>query len=165
LSLINGSRLYREQYPTFEEYCQVRWNLGSSYAYRLIESADCMARLKGAASTKGFTVLPSNESQVRPLTRLKKLNRQVTAWKHAVKEAKGNSVTAEVVEKVVNGMLGKPSTKESAKSTKKGAERHLKSIGNLVSKELEKSKDLKPKLKKLLERILELTGMHGKSAK
>jgi hypothetical protein len=164
LSKIKASKLYRE-IGTFEEYCQARWNLGSSYAYRLIESADCVAVLKEKADTSGYTLFPANESQVRELVRLKKPSRQVTAWKRAVKAAKGNAVTAEVVAKVVNGMLGKTGTKESAKSTKKGAERQLKSIGSLVSKELAKAKDLKPNLRKLLQKILELTGMQEKSAK
>jgi hypothetical protein len=157
LSQINRSKLYREQFPTFKEYCQVRWNLGPKYAYRLIESADCVAGLKEAAEAKGYKVLPSNESQVRPLTKLEP-KRRVTAWNRAVKIAEGSNVTAEVVEKVVHGMLGKTSKKPPAKSTKKSAKRPLESIAKLVSKELEKSKDLTPKLKKLLKKILELTG-------
>lgn len=161
---ISEAKLHRDL-GTFDEYCKVRWNLGASYAYRLIDSAKCMVVLKEKADAAGYSVFPANESQVRELVRLKKPGRQVTAWKHAVKAAKGDAVTAEIVAKVVNGMLGQPSTKESAKSTKKGAEHQLKSIGKLVSKELEKSKDLKPNLRKLLKKILELTGMQEKSAK
>jgi len=164
LRQINCSRLYRENFPTFELYCQVHWSLGSKYAYRLIQSAECVEGLKKAASAKGYEVLPSNESQVRPLTRLNKPNQQVNAWKRAVKAGEGN-VTAEVVEQVVNGMLGQPSKKGSAKSTKKHAEHQLESIGTLVSKELKKFKHLKPNLKKLLNRILELTGVSETSAK
>lgn len=33
---INSSRLYREDYKTFEEYCHKRWGFSRSYAYRQI---------------------------------------------------------------------------------------------------------------------------------
>lgn len=164
LSEINRSQLYRESFPTFEEYCNVRWNLGSNYAYRLIASADCAAGLKEAAKAKGYKVLPSNESQVRPLTKLKP-KRQVTAWNRAVKAAKGKNVTAEVVEKIVNGMLDQNSTKESTKSTKQDVEHQLESIGKLVHKKLAKASDLDSGIKKLLKQILELTGWEEKSSK
>jgi len=163
LRQIKEAELHRNL-GTFDEYCKVRWNLGASYAYRLIESAECMAVLKEEADTAGYSVLPANESQVRELVRLKKPGRQVTAWKNAVKKADGNAVTAEVVAKVVNGMLGTSGKKGSAKSTKQDVEHKLESIGELVHKKLEKSGNLDSGIKKLLKQILVLTGWEEKSS-
>ena len=36
LSEIRDKRLYRFGFDTFEDYCQKRWQLSRSYAYRLI---------------------------------------------------------------------------------------------------------------------------------
>jgi len=64
LSEIRDKRLYRFGFDTFEDYCQKRWQLSRSYAYRLIEAAGVVRNLSPIGNT------PTHESQVRPLSRL-----------------------------------------------------------------------------------------------
>lgn len=35
---IRDSRLYRQDYGTFEDYCRKRWKISRAHAYRLIEA-------------------------------------------------------------------------------------------------------------------------------
>ena len=63
---IRDSRLYREDYETFEDYCLDRWEIHRRHAYRLIDSAEVVKQLECVhLDTK-----PANEAQVRPLTKL-----------------------------------------------------------------------------------------------
>jgi len=165
LSEIKRDRLYREGFKTFKEYCNVRWQFGASYAYRLIDSAECVAQLKEAAGTEGLKALPTNEYQVRQLAKLKTPKSRVTAWNDAVTKADGDNVTAEIVEKVVRGKRRQSRKKQSTKSTGQNVEQKLESIGKLVNKELEKSSKLDSGIKKLLKQILDLTGFTDKSSK
>lgn len=45
---IRDKRLYREQYRTFEEYCQHRWQLGRSRAYQLIDAATVVSNVQNS---------------------------------------------------------------------------------------------------------------------
>ncbi len=77
---IRDSRLYRESYATFEEYCRDRWEIHRRHAYRLIDSATVVKQLECVQlGTK-----PKNESQVRPLTKLVSPEAQQEAWETAV---------------------------------------------------------------------------------
>jgi hypothetical protein len=61
LQTIRDARLYRTTHATFEEYVEQRWQMGRSYAYRLIQAWP----LAEALSPIGDTTL--NEAQVRAL--------------------------------------------------------------------------------------------------
>ena len=65
LAKIRDSRLYRETHETFESYCRDRWDMGKAYAYRLIDSAQVQEVLSPMGD-----ITPTNERQVRPLTKL-----------------------------------------------------------------------------------------------
>jgi hypothetical protein len=154
LLAIRDGRLYREQYATFEQYCQGQWKMTSRHANHLAATAVALSNLspmgdktaaaarhstlgtmvpkttpaadpsnplpmedKGAATAGNSTsrpmggvpaefarpasavVMPTNERQVRPLTKLPPAE-QPKAWKAAVDTAKsaGRSVTARDVE-------------------------------------------------------------------
>ncbi len=60
---IRDSRLYRQQFPTFEAYCRERWGIGLRYSNRLIAAAEVVGALGAIAP------MPATESQARPLTR------------------------------------------------------------------------------------------------
>jgi len=45
LAEIRDSKLYREQYTTFNAYCKERWGWGRAHAYRMIQSAKIGKRL------------------------------------------------------------------------------------------------------------------------
>jgi hypothetical protein len=61
LQVIRDARLYRAEYPTFEDYCEDRWQMQRSYAYKLIRAWP----LAEILSPIGLKKL--NEGQVREL--------------------------------------------------------------------------------------------------
>lgn len=72
LAKIRDKRLYRQEYATFESYCQTRWGLSRSRAYRLIDAATITDAMEAALemSPNGDTPLPANEGQARELVGL-----------------------------------------------------------------------------------------------
>jgi hypothetical protein len=65
LAEIRDSRLYREEFETFEGYCKDRWDFSRPMAYQLIEASAAV----DAVSTT-VDIQPINERQARPLTQL-----------------------------------------------------------------------------------------------
>jgi hypothetical protein len=78
---IRTKRLYRKEFITFRDYCEIRWGMSDRHANRLMESAEVVSNLRPIG------LIPTHESQVRPLTNLEP-ERQREAWKEATK---GNS--------------------------------------------------------------------------
>lgn len=66
LAQIRDSRLYRERYTTFEEYCSERWGMSRPRAYQLITAAEQAREM----STVVDAPMPRNERQTRELTGL-----------------------------------------------------------------------------------------------
>ena len=102
LMVIREKRLYRQTYHTFEEYCQQRWDMSRFYAHRLISASEVASNLLPIGN------MPTNESQVRPLTKLATPEEQQAAWQQAVASAPGGKVTGAHVAAVVDEM--KPRT-------------------------------------------------------
>lgn len=102
LAAIQQQRLYREKYRSFEGYCRDRWQYGKAHAHRLIGAAEVVDHLSPIGD--GLP-LPLNESQVRPLIGLDAED-QVKAWKAAVEQAAGKSVTARVVRQAAEEFAG-----------------------------------------------------------
>jgi phage N-6-adenine-methyltransferase len=92
LMAIRDKRLYRQSHGTFEDYCRERWGMERNYANKLIAAS-------GVVSNLGTIVpiLPTSESQARPLTRLEP-EEQREAWQVAVASAGNGRVTARHVE-------------------------------------------------------------------
>lgn len=86
---IRDQRLYRERYPTFEEYVGERWSMSRSRAYQMIQAA--------AVTTSLSTMVdkPRNERQVRALAKVPVEHRD-QVWEGATKTAAagGRPVTA-----------------------------------------------------------------------
>ncbi len=70
-----GHHYQRLSFATFERYVNVRWDMSKSHAYRLIEAFLVMENLSPIGD-----VLPKNEAQARPLTRLDPRS-QRQAWR------------------------------------------------------------------------------------
>lgn len=72
LAKIRDDRLYRQEYTSFEVYCQTRWQLSRSRAYRLIDAASVTDAMEAALelSPIGDTPIPTNEGQARELVGL-----------------------------------------------------------------------------------------------
>ena len=88
---IRDSKLYRQDYSTFEEYCQEKWNISRPRAYQLIDS------VKVAENLSTFVdKWPINEAQTRPLTRLSPED-QVKAWHKVIETAPEGKITAGIV--------------------------------------------------------------------
>lgn len=99
---IRDSRLYRAEFGTFEDYCIGKWNMQRAYAYRLISAAEVVSNLSPIGD-----ILPSVETQARPLTRLEP-EQQREAWAKAVETAPNGKVTAAHVQSVVDEIQQKP---------------------------------------------------------
>jgi hypothetical protein len=100
---IRNSRLYRQMYATFEEYCQERWDLRKSRTYQLMDAAEVVENLKSSTIVElssGPIPLPVNEAQARPLAKLG-FEMQRQAWQKAVETAPFGRITARHVETVV----------------------------------------------------------------
>ena len=99
LKEIRDSKLYKQGFETFEDYCDVKWNFNSSRARQLIMSTDVLDNLESVT----IVTIPQSESQVRPLTKLKDPEIQKQAWAEVVKESEESHepITAKKVEEVV----------------------------------------------------------------
>jgi len=78
---IKESKLYRE-FGTFEDYCNEKWGMSHRHANRQILASHAYENLGPMGP-----ILPTNERQVRPLTRLKEPDLQVYAWKRSLEVA------------------------------------------------------------------------------
>jgi hypothetical protein len=58
LLAIRDQRLYRQDYGTFEEYLRQRWDLGRSYAHRMIDAAVVVENLLPIGN-----IVPANEDR------------------------------------------------------------------------------------------------------
>lgn len=122
LSQIRDQRLYRIQYPTFEDYLLRVWDMARARAYQLMESAEVHSNLKSflvSVDTESIsipenvhncrqntnlieTILPGNEAQARPLT-LFAPEEQQAIWLAVLDEASNRNckITANFVIQVI----------------------------------------------------------------
>lgn len=97
LKQLRDRRLYRSTHRTFEEYCNDRFGYSSRrQPYLLIEAAAVVDNLRDKCDPMDH-ILPTNERQVRPLTKLEP-DLQREAWQMAVEEA-GNKVPSSTIVK------------------------------------------------------------------
>ena len=101
LNAIKVGKLYRAEYATFEDYCAGRWNMTRQHANRTVASKLVVDNLKSAEEMEPIgSILPTTESQTRPLTPLEP-EQQVAAWNKAVDIAGGDRPSAaQVIEAV-----------------------------------------------------------------
>jgi hypothetical protein len=97
---IQEKRLYKlEGFKSFENYIKEKWGKTRAHAYNLITAAVISEDLFPIISEK--VPLPTAETQVRPLTKLKPGERR-EVWRKACETAPNGKVTAAHVEKVKN---------------------------------------------------------------
>jgi len=103
LAEISASKLYRLTHDTFEDYCKERFEVARRTAYQYIDAKNVMDNVRHGAQTK---ILPVNERQIRPLTKLAP-ELQIEAWEKVVSSAPfDGGITAKQVSHVVGEMLG-----------------------------------------------------------
>lgn len=89
LLAIRDNKLYRAKHSTFEEYLDKRWQMGRSYASRLMGAAEVANTLLPIGN-----IAPVNEAQTRPMNHMPPEQAQAT-WERAVTEkADGKQPTA-----------------------------------------------------------------------
>ncbi len=127
LKEIRESKLYRSTHNLFANYCADLWELNERHAQRQIASADVIKNLEnrtnwsenptnwsgnGEAELLDYgNVLPINEAQARPLTRLEP-EQQCLVWAQVVNNARieDRKLTAGMVEQSVREFLGEKKT-------------------------------------------------------
>jgi protein gp37 len=100
----NGDRLWRVRHnvATFEEYCEQRWEMDRSRAYRLIGAAT-FAKLLVA---RGQQKVPSSERHIRPLLeRLEDDDDRIAVWRDVLATAGGNKIKAADVDNAISRFL------------------------------------------------------------
>jgi len=106
LTEIRDDQLYKEKgYSNFRKYCEQRWGLKKSHAYRAIKAAEVFDNLVTSLKVSLIgdnshpKILPTNEAQIRPLTGLQP-DLQREAWLQAVENSPHGKITAKDVQKV-----------------------------------------------------------------
>lgn len=100
LRALRNKKLYRSTHTSFENYCRERFGFERRQPYRLIEAADVVDNLISMCPTRTH-LLPTNEYQVRPLTKLK-ASEQKECWRLAVEEAGGKLPSNKSVKGIVD---------------------------------------------------------------
>ena len=101
---LRNRRLYRSTHKTFEEYCRDRFGFQRAYPYRLIDAAVVVDNLSPIGD-----ILPTAESQCRPLARLEP-DSQRQAWNKAVEAAGGNVPSGRIVKGIVERLKERHNT-------------------------------------------------------
>ncbi len=109
LRSIRDSKAYRMilGFDTFEAYCETRWGMSRPQAYFLISASEVRDNLSTIVD-----ILPSSESQTRPLSTLPQ-DQQAEAWQQVIDQAPVNQdgskrITAKLVKQVVDEFLDEP---------------------------------------------------------
>jgi len=98
----DGRHYHKLRLNSFESYVRLRWDMGRSHAYRLIEAACVIDNLSPIGEP-----LPKNEAQLRPLTKLDAFS-QRRVWRDFLKT--GKPLSAINIKKFVSAHLGEQKT-------------------------------------------------------
>lgn len=99
----DGRHYHKLVFKSFESYVRIRWDMGRSHAYRLIEACGVIDNLSPIGE-----VLPKNEAQARSLTKLDAFS-QRRLWRDFLKT--GKKLSALNIKKFVSAHLGEQNTK------------------------------------------------------
>lgn len=124
LITIRDERLYRATHATFEEYCEQRWQISRQRAYQLLDAAEVRQAILSTTVDEinsEPSVLPANEAQARPLTKLLP-NPMAEPEVKAAAEQEIREVWAEAVQTAPRDTDGKP--KVTARHVEETVARH-----------------------------------------
>lgn len=129
LLIIREAQLYREEFSTFQLYCQDRWGMGRNYAWRLMGAAERIRLLPSDAKTPR----PANEFQVRPFLKLEP-KAFPEAWEQVISKAKDGKITASFVKGCVAQMTSKLNDPEPQKNQRRKPKKLPKgcSVGSIL---------------------------------
>jgi hypothetical protein len=103
LTELRDRRLYRSTHKTFEDYCRERFGYSRRQPYLLMDAAVVFDNLLEKCDPLD-QVLPTNERQVRPMTKLEPQEQQ-EVWLRAVELAGGKVPTGRIVKDVVQRIM------------------------------------------------------------
>lgn len=117
LKAIHERELWRMGgFTSWNQYCENALGLSRVHANRIMAAAEIAQAIRKGLERVGSplqSVLPTAESQVRPLVRLSSAKKQVAAWNKAVSKAEGRQPTAKIVDAVVTELVAERSKSES----------------------------------------------------
>ena len=129
LKELRDRRLYRSTHKTFKEYCQDRFGFTRSHPYRLIDAAIVIdnlvqmspnGRQNNSESERLGGILPTNERQCRPLSKLEP-EKQREVWQQAIELNGGKVPSGKIVSELVSrGSRGSEATSDHGPSQIKG---------------------------------------------
>ena len=103
LTELRDRRLYRSTHKTFEEYCRERFGHSRRQSYLLMDAAVVFDNLMEKCDPMDH-ILPTNERQVRPMTKLEP-HQQQEVWVKAVEQSGGKVPPARIVKNVVQQIM------------------------------------------------------------
>ncbi|BBD70712.1 hypothetical protein NIES4072_70790 [Nostoc commune NIES-4072] len=103
LTELRDRRLYRSTHKTFEDYCRDRFAHSRRQSYLLMDAAVVFDNLMEKCDPLDH-ILPTNERQVRPMTKLEP-EQQQEVWVKAVEQAGGKVPPARIVKNVVQQIM------------------------------------------------------------
>ncbi|MBR8839754.1 MAG: hypothetical protein DSM106950_38585 [Stigonema ocellatum SAG 48.90 = DSM 106950] len=117
---LRDRRLYRSTHKTFEEYCRDRFGHSRQKSNYLIAAVDVFDNLTTIGcqnlpedlTTNNLQILPTNERQIRPLTKLEP-DQQRDVWQQAVTEAGNKAPSGKIVKDIIERLKEKPLFKAS----------------------------------------------------
>ncbi|MDZ7969965.1 MAG: hypothetical protein RM368_34350 [Nostoc sp. DedSLP03] len=113
LAELRDRRLYRSTHRTFEEYCRDRFGhsrqqsnylIAAAGVYENLTTIGCQNVADENLTINGSQILPTNERQVRPMTKLEP-HEQQEVWVKAVEQAGGKVPPARIVKNVVQQIM------------------------------------------------------------
>ncbi len=105
LLTIRDQRLYRQQYETFSEYCDKRWDITPRRMRQITDGTIVCNTLRDYDRNHGSPFagrLPENERQVRPLTKfIRNQEKLAEVWSSALEQVPEGKVTGSQVQEAV----------------------------------------------------------------
>lgn len=146
LAEIRDNRLYRERYKTFEQYCKQEWDFSRSHAHNQIKGYEAIHNIKMLTMVNKnecdqddktiemdqidgihqTVILPQNERQTRPLTKLDNPDDQVKAWNMVLDQlSEGKKLTSFLIGQAVKEVKGETLEKTVAKTKQTAGQTQL----------------------------------------
>lgn len=103
LRQIQVGKLWRAGgFNTWEDYCRSVAGMSRIHAHRLIQASECVMELRKSSN---FSILPENESQVRPLLRIKDPETRIEIWDTVLYQVESRKPSGKPTAKEVASMV------------------------------------------------------------
>ena len=137
LAEIRDDRLFLGDALTFEAYLKIKWDMSKGQGYRLIDAHTVVKEIENhcaikspigdfiaqpLSSEKVEMILPTTESQIRPLTHLKdNPELLVDIWGRCVASTPSGKITAKRIQETIFAVTGKRAARKEAENKEKAA--------------------------------------------